>query len=250
MKNFDFKEADLEGEETLDILSGADKFNQWMYSTIEPFCNGEILEIGSGIGNISNLFLNNKYNITLSDIRKNYCARLNKEYGNHPNLRQVIHLDLIHPNFDQEYKELLETFNTVFALNVVEHIKDDHQAIANCKKLLASGGTLIILVPAYQALYNRFDEELFHYKRYVKSDLQKLFVENGIAEKKSKYFNLMGVFGWFFSGKILKKKTIPGDQLKIFNLLVPFFKILDLLTFNKVGLSVILVGNKPSKQMG
>jgi 2-polyprenyl-3-methyl-5-hydroxy-6-metoxy-1,4-benzoquinol methylase len=52
---------------------------------------------------------------------------------------------------------------------VVEHIKDDRLAIANCKKLLKKNGHLIILVPAYRYLYNEFDKELEYYRRYNKN---------------------------------------------------------------------------------
>jgi 2-polyprenyl-3-methyl-5-hydroxy-6-metoxy-1,4-benzoquinol methylase len=66
------------------------------------------------------------------------------------------------------------TFDTVYALNVVEHIKDDNLAISNAKKLLKHDGNIIILVPAYQALYNRFDIVLEHYRRYNEQRLNSL----------------------------------------------------------------------------
>ncbi len=47
------KEIDIEGEDTLIAIAKADKFNFWMYSQLRPFLQGNILEIGSGIGNIS-----------------------------------------------------------------------------------------------------------------------------------------------------------------------------------------------------
>ena len=36
-----FEEEDVSGAITLDIISKADKFNQWMYQTIKPFCKGK-----------------------------------------------------------------------------------------------------------------------------------------------------------------------------------------------------------------
>ncbi len=60
----------------------------------------------------------------------------------------------------------------------MEHIENDHLAIHNCRKLLKKGGKLIILVPAFQSLYNGFDKELYHYRRYTKHTLNKLFKEN------------------------------------------------------------------------
>lgn len=243
-KQFKFKEIDSEGLETLDVISDAVKFNNWMYQTIRPFCSGRILEIGSGIGNISALFIHSNQTITLSDIRENYTSLLVKKFTNHANLEEVVLLDLVAENFQEKYASYLETFDTIFALNVVEHIEDDKQAIENCKLLLKKGGRLIILVPAYQSLYNVFDQELFHFRRYTTRSLKNIFEKNDLKIINSQYFNSIGIIGWYISGKIQKNKTIPKNQMKIFNFFVPVFKIIDLILFKKIGLSAIVVGEK------
>lgn len=244
-KGFTFKDIDTEGLETLMVISDASNFNNWTFESVRPYCSGRILEIGSGIGNISGRFIEAGYDISLSDIRANYRKHLQEQYGNTTtHRRQVLDLDLVHPDFDTHYHDLLETFDTVFALNVVEHIENDSLAIANCNKLLKPGGTLIILVPAFQSLYNNFDKELYHYRRYRKSTLSDLFVRNGFQVAHSFYFNAGGIPGWFVSGFLQKNKTIPAGQMKIFDYLVPAFKIIDQLLFRKVGLSVICTGKK------
>ncbi|ESU22003.1 putative methyltransferase [Flavobacterium cauense R2A-7] len=233
------KEIDVEGLTTLTVIEKADRFNNWMYTTIAPHCTGKILEIGSGIGNISQFFIKNNQDITLSDLRDNYCEILKQKFSN-----DVIKVDLVHPNFEEEYKDLLATFDTVFALNVVEHIKDDVQAIANCKRLLKQNGTLLILVPAYQFLFNNFDVELEHFRRYTQKGLKSIIQKNNLTTIKEFSFNFIGIFGWYFSGNILKKKTIPEGQMGFFNLFVPIFKLADFVTFRKIGLSVINVSVK------
>ena len=55
----------------------------------------------------------------------------------------------------------------------------------------------------------------------------------------------MGIFGWYFSGNILKKKTIPRDQMNLYNKLVPLFRVFDVLVLRTMGLSTIVVGEKP-----
>jgi len=206
MTEFTFKEIDTEGMETLDAISSADKFNQWMYETISQHCSGKILEIGSGIGNISNCFLRDGANITLSDIRDNYCDRLRdnfKEYS-----PEVINVNIADPEFDNKYAHLINTFDTVFSLNVVEHIEDHKLAIQNCKKLLKDNGKLITLVPAYQTIYNGMDTTLEHYRRYTSKTLRKL-LENDYKIEQIKYFNFIGIFGWVFTGGVLRKKNHP-----------------------------------------
>ncbi|MDQ3050143.1 MAG: class I SAM-dependent methyltransferase [Bacteroidota bacterium] len=242
--DFQFKEIDSEGFETLSVISDAVHFNNWTFETLRPWCSGKILEIGSGIGNISGRFIENNYDITLSDIRSNYRDFLALKFPEISRQQKIKSLDLVHPQFEEEYAALLGSFDTVFALNVIEHIENDSLAIANCHKLLKKGGTLIILVPAFQALYNLFDKELFHFKRYRSADLNQLFISNSLIPIKSFYFNAGGIPGWFVSGNLQKNKTIPPSQMRMFDKLVPVFKLLDKILLNKIGLSVICVGKK------
>lgn len=241
MSEFEYKEIDKEGWDTLDAIAEADKFNEWMYSTIKPYCRGKILEIGSGIGNISKFFIDDKADITLSDIRPVYCDVLKKKF---PQVHNVIEMDLTHISFDIVYSEFIGKYDTVFALNVVEHIKDDQLAIRNCYKLLKTTGKLVILVPAYTTLYNRFDRELEHFRRYTKKGLNRLLMSSGFTIQHSQYFNFMGIPGWYISGKLQQNKTIPKGQMSLYNKLVPLFKLVDKILLNKAGLSVISAGIK------
>jgi 2-polyprenyl-3-methyl-5-hydroxy-6-metoxy-1,4-benzoquinol methylase len=241
---FEYKEIDEEGLETLNAIEKASKFNHWMYSTIRPACKGKILEIGSGIGNISDFFFQDNSDIILSDIRNNYCDRLRNKFPQ----AKVLNFDLVSPEFDEEMKEYFGFFDSVFALNVLEHIENDVLALQNARKLLKENGTLIILVPAYQTLYNRFDKELMHFRRYTATSLSNVYNKAGLTIRTRKYFNLIGILGWLFSGAIQRNKTIPSDQMRIFNACVPIFKLFDQLILNKSGLSVIVIGeNKPDK---
>lgn len=233
------KEVDIEGLVTLNVIEKADCFNEWMYDIISPYCNGRTLEVGSGIGNISKFFIRDDKEIILSDLRDNYCTILKGKFNN-----PVLKIDLVHPNFDTEYHFLVETFDSVYALNVIEHIENDVLAIANCKKLLKKEGVLLILVPAYQWLFNNFDKELEHFRRYNDEKLENILKINQLKIIKTFSFNVIGILGWFLSGNILKKKTIPEGQMGLFNLLVPIFKFVDKITFRKIGLSVICISIK------
>jgi 2-polyprenyl-3-methyl-5-hydroxy-6-metoxy-1,4-benzoquinol methylase len=243
-QSFIYNEIDQEGLNILNVVSAVDKFNNWMYHSIKPFLKGDILEIGSGIGNITQCVINDKFKVTASDIRASYCSILHNRFDENPYLHEVRNIDIIHPNFDQEYHDLFDKFDSIFALNIVEHVENDILAIQNSRKLLRKNGNLIILVPAYPALYNRFDKELKHFRRYTKSKLEKLFLTADFKVYKTQYFNFIGIFGWWFSGSILRKKTIPKGQIKLFNMLVPIFKLIDKMMMNKVGLSIISFGTK------
>ena len=233
-----FKERDIEGESTLKAISRAHKFNYWMYQQMSPYLKGDVLEIGSGIGNIS-MYIETDGNIVLSDLRQNYINILKQSFPQ----REIVKIDLVHPNFESCYANLIGRFDFVFALNVVEHILDDKMALQNINKLLKQDGKMFILVPAYQWLYNQFDVALEHFRRYTKSSLHKI-IPDSMQIEKSWYFNSIGIFGWFFVGKLLGKKTIPEGNMKFYNKIIPLVKTMDFLIGRKIGLSVIVVCHK------
>ncbi|HBL75179.1 MAG: methyltransferase type 12 [Bacteroidetes bacterium GWF2_42_66] len=236
--------SDPAGYSTLGAISSADKFNRWMYQTIAPFFNGQILEIGGGIGNISKQVLADSKTLTITELREEYCQLLREEVGPDQNLQNIVCLDIVDLQFDSKYETMLGTFDTVFALNVIEHIENDKLAIANCKKLLKPGGQLIILVPAFQFLFNSFDRSLGHFRRYTQKSLICLFEENSLEIVHRQYFNFVGTLGWWVSGSLLRKKTVPEGQMKLYNFFVPLIRIIDYYTRRFVGLSVIVVGRK------
>lgn len=244
MTHFSYHDDDLEGLLTLEAVGRAVRFNRWMYDQVAPFLSGEILEVGSGIGNISAFFIEQNARITLSDIRSHYCDALNKRFQNPDILKTVINLDLVHPDFKILYKNLEASFDSAFALNVIEHIEMDHLAMKNLNWLLKPGGKIVILVPAGQSLYNKLDTHLEHYKRYSKKSLQQLFVESGFKVENTKYFNALGIPAWWFSGTILQNRIIKEGQMDLYEKIVPLAKLMDALLFNGIGLSVIGYGTK------
>ena len=230
-------------QQTLHAISRAAKFNRWMYDTIKPYCRGRVLEVGSGIGNISSFFVQDNFDITLSDIDDHYIQTLKKRFPRVDNARDIIFLDLQQQDFEINYAGMKESFDTVFLLNVLEHIDDDSQALHNCKMLLRKGGTLIVLVPAYSWLYSRLDKNLRHCRRYTLTVLQGLFDKQQLTVRKRFYFNALGIVAWSYA-KIFSLSTVPVREMGVYNSLVPLAKAIDKLLLAKIGLSAIIIGQK------
>ncbi|HZE83207.1 MAG TPA: class I SAM-dependent methyltransferase [Puia sp.] len=232
------------GLETLELFAHTDHFNRWLFGELAPYCKGHILEIGSGIGNISSLILERFDKVSLSDLRDDYCEMLRKRFDRNGNLEKIYTLDLAEKEIGKIFPELLNSFDTILTSNVIEHIKDDRLAIRNCHKLLKPGGRLIVLVPAHHLLYNSFDAMLGHYRRYTRNTLTGLMQNEGFSIAHTRYFNAIGVAGWWFSGTILRKKILPENQLALYEKLIPLIRLADTLTMHRLGLSVIAVGEK------
>jgi len=244
-KPFAFKAIDEEGLSTLKAIAGADRFNQWMFETVERELKpGKTFEVGSGIGNLSQFFLQRGRPLLLSDIRDNYLSHLKTRFAGHPQLLGLEQVDLVHPQFEQQYAPHLGRYDNLYALNVVEHIEDDVQALRNSYRLLKPGGRIVILVPAYPWLYNEFDKNLYHYRRYTRQTLRQAFEAAEIPVLKTFHFNLIGILGWYVSGHLMKNETIPEGQMGLYDQLVPVFRLIDRLAMRQMGLSVIAVGEK------
>lgn len=243
MNKSQLQKPDVNGLATLDAIAVADEFNRWMYETIKPFCHGNTIEIGSGTGNISQFFLKDKFRMTLSDIQFQYCQLLEQRFKDQCDTA-IVQLDIAHPEFSVAYAPFLQKFDCVVALNVIEHVRNDDLALRNCYSLLKEGGTVVILVPSYPALYNRFDIELRHYRRYTKSSLSQALKKSNFKLVHMQHFNMMGITGWYLYGSVLKQKLISKELMYSYNKLVPLFKLLDRISFNTLGLSLIAVGKK------
>ncbi len=70
-------------------------------------------------------------------------------------------------------------YELITALDVVEHIENDRQAIEDIWAMLSPGGTLVITVPAFMALWDHHDEVNRHYRRYTRASLRGLLSRRG-----------------------------------------------------------------------
>jgi 2-polyprenyl-3-methyl-5-hydroxy-6-metoxy-1,4-benzoquinol methylase len=232
------------GAKTLNLISRADRFNQWIYDIIKPFLKGDIFEAGSGIGNISKFIIKDQYSITLSDINENYCTYLKKNYGRFQNVKDIISIDFQHPEYQINYEGYKNRFDTIILLNVIEHLEDDNRAVSICNYMLKANGHLIILAPSYPFLFCNLDKELGHYRRYTLKQLSKVIEGNKFCLLQKTYFNFLGIAGWLVSGKILQKGILGKNEMSVFDKFVPLAKLFDKLILNKAGLSAIVFAKK------
>ena len=112
-------------------------------------------------------------------------------------------------------------------LNVLEHIEDDLGALRNIRSMLEDGGRAVILVPAGQSIYNCLDEELGHFRRYSEEQLRQRMTDAGFEVETVLRFNRASRPGWWFNGKVLKRRTISRMQLKNFDRLVWLLRRID-----------------------
>lgn len=89
-------------------------------------------------------------------------------------------------------------------LNVLEHIEDDVGALQKAFNLLKPSGVLIIEVPAGPSLYDSYDKELHHFRRYAASELQNKLTDAGFNVCRKSHLGFV-LFPAFAAVKLLNK---------------------------------------------
>ena len=206
-----------------------------MFDRLRRWIGRRVLEIGSGIGNLS-AFLVDRERLVLTDTREEYLARLRARFAGRRNV-SVARL-----NLPDDHGALAgQRFDTIICLNVLEHVADDRGSLAQIRAMLAPGGRLVLLVPALPALYGTIDQALGHHRRYTRAAITSKFEGTGFRVAHIEYFNLAGVPGWWLAGRVFRRSMIPAGSLKLYDALVPLFKLERLLPW-RVGQSLIAIG--------
>lgn len=234
--------VDHTGAETLELLAEAPQYNRWQFEMVAPYLGKRMLEVGAGIGNMSEEFLGvGPELLVATDTDPYYRARLAERFA-HRSEVVVEQLSMPDPSAGPRFAKY--RLDTVIATNVVEHIEDDLGTVRTMGSLLVPGGRAVILVPALQSIYGQMDRELGHYRRYGRSRLRVLMERAGLRVEEVRWFNRVGVFGWWFNGRIRRVSRIPPDQLRTFDRLVPMLRLERFLPL-PFGQSLIAVGRAP-----
>jgi len=229
------------GARILDSLAGTKRFNRWMADTVRPYLGSNVLELGAGIGNMTQHLRLRRKAYVASDIDEEHIARLRVRFRGRPNL-EIRKCDLCAP---EDFKPLAGRFDSVVCLNVVEHVEHDLLALQNIFSALKPGGTAVILVPQDQKAYGTLDEVLGHFRRYSEAQLRALMEQAGFEVQTILHFNRITRPGWRLNGQILRRRTFSRFQLRIFDSLVPLWRRIDRL-FPWPAVSVIAVGRVPA----
>lgn len=228
--------------EDLWLLARARRFDDWMFSRFAPDVRGRVVEVGAGIGTFSGRLLAAGCDrLVLVEPHPESAAILEEAYGGDERVH-VVRASL--PGAVELSGELGRS-DLVLSQNVLEHIEDDEGAVAEMVSLLRPGGMLDLLVPAHPLLYTRLDREYGHHRRYDRARLEELLRSAGLEIVTLRSFNLLGVPGWWLSGR-RSSGRIGARMLRAYDLAVPAWRRLEALARPRVGLSLVARARRPS----
>jgi SAM-dependent methyltransferase len=79
-------------------------------------------------------------------------------------------------------------FGLILATDVIEHLDDDRRALAELRRVAASGARLVVTVPAYEWLWSEHDVSMHHRRRYTLAGLQAATAAAGWRPVVRSYF--------------------------------------------------------------
>jgi len=210
--------------------------NAWVYSKIKPFIGNKVLELGAGIGTMSNYFVSYGRELTLTDTNDDYITYLkNRFVGN--NLIKAVKMDIC--NIDKDLPG--GKFDTIIGINILEHIADDLDLLRRLKNILSKDGKLLLMVPAHKMLFGSLDKELKHCRRYSKKELTNKLKDSGYVIEKIQYMDFLAAIGWFMEYRIFKNKHIPIIKIRLLDNLIPFIAAIEKCISFPFGLSLLAI---------
>lgn len=98
-------------------------------------------------------------------------------------------LDVIRGSLPDDLNLTPGAFDAVIMSDVMEHVEDDLAAVRAAASLLASGGIMIVTVPAVKAMWSSWDTVSGHKRRYGAGSLKDVLSRSGLALELLSYYN-------------------------------------------------------------
>lgn len=224
----------------LDLFENATNWKNYWSSLLKPHIIGNVLEVGAGLGTNTRYLVNDSVESWVSiepdamlceTIKNNYNEKIN-------NIKlEVLNKKLVELNDGRH-------FDSILYIDVLEHIENDKAEIEKAYGLLKVGGKLIVLSPAHEFLFSPFDKSVGHVRRYSKKTISKL-LPWGASVIELIYLDSLGLFA-SLANKLLLRQSVPTiSQIKFWDTyIVPGSKIVDRLTFNLAGKSIVWILEK------
>lgn len=224
----------------LKLFANATNWKKYFSGIIRPYIHGTVLECGAGIGATTKMLNNRACSewILLEPDKEMAELLRNKIFRKEllPNCKVIEGTISAFDNKNQ--------FDTILYIDVLEHIANDKAELEMAASRLNPDGHLIILSPAFQSLYSRFDKAIGHFRRYTKKELASLLPPT-LNQRSLRYLDSSGFFLSYTNRVLLKQKYPTEKQISFWDkLIVPISKISDKVFNYSFGKSILGIWQK------
>ena len=222
----------------LDALSEGRNYYRSLVESFRPWIGKQVVEVGAGIGTFAQhlLSIETVESLVALEPGKNTFPLLRQRLEGNSRAEPIrAYLHQI-PALDAD---------SVVAVNVMEHVENDLDFLQHAHRVTHADGKLLLYVPALPAIYGSLDVALEHHRRYTRKTLRKVMEEAGWFVEKISYVNLPGVLAWYVAGRILRKTSISGAEVGIYDrFVIPLTSRLEKIWSPPIGQSLIAIGSK------
>ncbi len=230
-----------EGTE-LELFERAHNWKAYWAAKIGPYVKGNALEVGAGLGaNQVSLGACQGVHWTLLEPDPGLCEGIR---GKIADSRLPVDTRVICGML----KDLPanERFDSILYIDVLEHIADDRGELATAAERLAPGGNLVVLSPAYQAVYSPFDAAIGHHRRYDRKSLLAA-APPSLEPRATLYLDSLGLMLSIVNRYLARQSMPTPTTIHLWDSkIVPLSRIADRVVGNRFGRSIIGIWTKPS----
>ena len=225
-----------EGAE-LDLFEKAANWKAYWSGRIARYVQGDVLEVGAGIGANTGLFRSHSFRTwTCLEPDAALAARIELP----PDGR---HRSKIGTTAALDAKDL---YDSILYIDVLEHIEHDAGELNRAACHLRPGGHVIVLSPAWPFLFSPFDAAIGHYRRYTRASLRAAARESGLTETALFYLDCAGMLASAANRMLLRSAMPALDQILLWDRrLVPVSRRVDRLFGEHIGKTIVGVWEKP-----
>jgi SAM-dependent methyltransferase len=230
---FGFSEH-LEGGRT------AENYNGWIAAQFAPYMGERVLEVGCGIGTLSEHWLDRAAFVGI-DTEAECVEKCSRRFADRPRAR-FVHDRVGAPDWVSRWSE--HRPDTIVAVNVLEHIRSDAEALRGWRDILraSGGGHVCIFVPAFEFAYSAFDRRYGHFRRYTKESLRDKVLDAGLELEVLRYFNMPGLLAWWATFVLLRRSESAAAEVGFYDrVIVPLTRRIEQRFEPPFGNSVVAV---------
>lgn len=226
-------------------MSFAENYHRWILEIFRPYLGRRVVEVGAGTGAMSELLLEGEIDsLALVEPSAEMFQRLCERTARLNVSASVATYNEVFARVADEIKEAINPDSVVY-VNVLEHIEDDEAELAIIQRILPPHGRAFVFVPALSWLYGRFDQQIGHFRRYTRKELEDKCRRAGFRIVKSGYFDALGILPWWIKYRFFRSDKMESDAVRLYDRwVVPVIKVGESAITPPIGKNVFLIAEK------
>lgn len=219
----------------LELFAQARNWKSYFGGFLGAYVSGRVLDVGAGLGATAEMLAG-------AGEEKWVCLEPDARLADR--LRARIHARELAPTCEVLHGTLEDMdeqagFDTLLYIDVLEHIEDDSGELLRAAKVLNPGGHLVVVAPAHQALFSRFDQAIGHHRRYNRASLRAVAPAN-MSEERTFYLDAAGQLLSVANRVLLRQRMPTTRQISFWDRrVIPVSRLVDRLAGFNLGKTLV-----------